>query len=58
MTIRMFLIALVAALLPFQLAAQQGPLRIEITEGVIEPLPVAVAPFLACLLYTSPSPRD
>jgi TolB protein len=43
----MFLIALVAALLPFQLAAQQGPLRIEITEGVIEPLPVAVAPFLA-----------
>lgn len=31
------------------LAAQDrsGPLRIEITEGVIEPVPIAVAPFLA-----------
>ena len=26
--------------------AQDGPLRIEITEGVIEPLPIAIAPFL------------
>lgn len=31
------------------LAAQErsGPLRIEITEGVIEPVPIAVAPFIA-----------
>ncbi len=29
------------------LPAQAAPLRIEITEGVIEPLPVAVAPFIA-----------
>ncbi len=36
----------VLLLLPFS-AAAQGPLRIEITEGVIEPLPIAVAPFLA-----------
>jgi TolB protein len=28
-------------------AAAQGPLRIEITEGVIEPLPFAVPPFIA-----------
>lgn len=26
---------------------RSGPLRIEITEGVIEPLPIAIAPFLA-----------
>lgn len=28
-------------------AAQQGPLRIQITEGVIEPLPFAVPDFVA-----------
>ena len=27
--------------------AQDGPLRIEITEGVIEPVPIAVSPFIA-----------
>lgn len=36
---------LLAAALPA--AAQTGPLRIEITEGVIEPLPVAVPAFIA-----------
>ena len=37
-----------AALFPSLTVAQsQGPLRIEITEGVIEPLPFAVSPFLA-----------
>lgn len=43
------LIAFSAALLlaPFASAQQSGPLRIEITEGVIEPLPIAVAPFVA-----------
>lgn len=36
------------ALIPGALAAQsQGPLRIEITEGVIEPLPVALPDFLS-----------
>jgi TolB protein len=40
-------LALSAALLPAPPAhAQSGPLRIEITEGVIEPLPIAIAPFL------------
>ena len=33
--------------LPHVAQAQQGPLRIEITEGVIEPLPFAVPPFQA-----------
>ena len=43
------LVALVLALLGFALpvhAQSSGPLRIEITEGVIEPLPVAVADFV------------
>ena len=44
-------LALTFALATLSLAlpatAQQGPLRIEITEGVIEPLPVAVPPFIA-----------
>ena len=41
-------LAAVLALLPAApVAAQSGPLRIEITEGVIEPLPVAVTPFIA-----------
>ncbi|WP_323771635.1 Tol-Pal system beta propeller repeat protein TolB [Antarctobacter sp.] len=35
------------ALLPVQAMAQSGPLRIEITEGVIEPLPFAVPDFVA-----------
>lgn len=34
------------ALLATSVAAQQGPLRIEITEGVIEPLPFAVPDFV------------
>ena len=32
---------------PLSAQERSGPLRIEITEGVIEPVPVAVAPFLA-----------
>ena len=45
-----FLLTLVAAmtLWVFPATAQQGgPLRLEITEGVIEPLPVAVPDFVA-----------
>lgn len=49
--IRFTTAALAAALTvftaPWPAQAQQGPLRIEITEGVIEPLPIAVTPFLA-----------
>ena len=55
-----FFVALMLAL-PVIAQERDGPLRIEITEGVIEPVPIAVAPFIAenaCLLYTSPSPRD
>ncbi|WP_424964682.1 Tol-Pal system beta propeller repeat protein TolB [Dinoroseobacter sp. S375] len=50
---RAFLSALIAGLASIGLAAavsaqsSPGPLRIEITEGVIEPLPVAVPPFVA-----------
>jgi TolB protein len=47
---RLFSVALALALLPgFAPAAlaQDGPLRIEITEGVIEPLPFAVPDFIA-----------
>ncbi|MEM9342128.1 MAG: Tol-Pal system beta propeller repeat protein TolB [Pseudomonadota bacterium] len=40
-------LAFVLAALAAPAAAQNGPLRIEITEGVIEPLPVAVVPFTA-----------
>ncbi|MXQ08716.1 Tol-Pal system protein TolB [Alphaproteobacteria bacterium GH1-50] len=49
MTRLAFLIAMLFSLLPAALAAQDrsGPLRIEITEGVIEPVPIAVAPFIA-----------
>ncbi|MGP6087332.1 Tol-Pal system beta propeller repeat protein TolB [Antarctobacter jejuensis] len=36
-----------AALLPVSAIAQSGPLRIEITEGVVEPLPYAVPDFVA-----------
>ncbi len=40
-------LALFMALAPSMAVAQSGPLRIEITEGVIEPVPIAVAPFIA-----------
>ncbi len=45
-----YLVAVSLALFVYQPAAAQersGPLRIEITEGVIEPVPIAVAPFIA-----------
>ena len=45
-----YLVALLSiVLLTHPLAAQDrsGPLRIEITQGVIEPVPIAVAPFIA-----------
>ena len=35
------------AALAAPLAAQDGPLRIEITEGVIEPIPIAIPDFVA-----------
>ena len=35
------------AVLPAAAQERSGPLRIEITEGVIEPVPIAVAPFIA-----------
>ncbi len=40
--------ALVAVTVPYAPANAQGggPLRLEITEGVIEPMPIAIAPFL------------
>lgn len=42
------LVALLAALtVPQAATAQSGPLRIEITEGVVEPLPYAVPDFVA-----------
>lgn len=31
---------------PFAAVAQQGPLRLEITGGVVEPMPIAVPPFV------------
>ena len=39
--------AMAATFAPAPVAAQSGPLRIEITEGVIEPVPIAIAPFIA-----------
>ena len=39
-------------------SAQDGPLRIEITEGVIEPLPVAVPDFVAGDAAAEPFARD
>jgi len=46
---RLIAAALALALLPFTtpLLAQNGPLRIDITEGVIEPLPFAVPDFIS-----------
>ena len=46
MTLIRLAFAALLAVLPLA-AEAQGPLRIEITEGVIEPLPVAVASFIA-----------
>jgi TolB protein len=43
----LWLFIAVAFLPASQLAAQQKPLRIEITDGVIEPLPIAVPTFIA-----------
>ncbi|BBU54647.1 MULTISPECIES: Tol-Pal system beta propeller repeat protein TolB [Mameliella] len=40
-------LACATAFLPVAVQAQSGPLRIEITEGVIEPLPYAVPDFVA-----------
>jgi len=40
------IVAALVSLLPMTAAAQTGPLRIEITEGVIEPLPVAIPDFV------------
>jgi TolB protein len=36
-----------ALLVPAYAQERSGPLRVEITEGVIEPVPIAVAPFIA-----------
>lgn len=38
---------ILATLAPAQAQERSGPLQIEITEGVIEPVPIAVAPFIA-----------
>ena len=53
---RILLVALAALATP--LSAQNGPLRIEITEGVIEPLPIAISPFLAESPAAAPYARD
>jgi len=47
LTIARLLLALVLGVSAPALRAQDGPLRIEITEGVIEPMPVAVPGFVA-----------
>ena len=44
---RLFAIILAVLALAVPVSAQQGPLRIEITEGVIEPLPFAAPSFVA-----------
>ena len=41
------LCALALAVGPLAAQERSGPLRIEITQGVIEPVPIAVAPFIA-----------
>lgn len=46
-TLALTLCVICAAVLSAPAQAQNGPLRIEITEGVIEPLPVAVPIFVA-----------
>lgn len=45
--LRIFTPILLALFAAFPAAAQNGPLRIEITEGVIEPLPFALPTFVA-----------
>lgn len=47
MVLRVLTLALGLVLGGYPALAQNGPLRIEITEGVIEPLPVAVPQFIA-----------
>ena len=39
-------------------AAEQAALRETLTEAGIEPTDAVCARYSACLLYTSPSPRD
>lgn len=47
MQVKLILAFIMACLLPVGVAAQNGPLRIEITEGVIEPMPFAAPNFVA-----------
>ena len=58
MTILRIFALMLASLLPLQVQAQDGPLRIEITEGVIEPLPFAVSPFLSESAAAAPYAQD
>ncbi|WP_124111160.1 Tol-Pal system beta propeller repeat protein TolB [Palleronia sp. THAF1] len=54
MRITQLLAAICLAAMPLSAAAQDGPLRIEITEGVIEPVPFA----LPTLIAESPAAQD
>ena len=47
MTLRVIFAIFALLALPFSALAQNGPLRIEITEGVIEPMPFAAPNFVA-----------
>jgi TolB protein len=47
MTLRLVLAVMVAVFFPALAGAQNGPLRIEITEGVVEPMPFAAPDFVA-----------
>ena len=59
MTWRLLTAPLLALCIALPLAAQErGPLRIEITEGVIEPLPFAVPDFIAETPEAQPYARD
>ena len=54
-----FIIACAAGFLAAHASAQtQGPLRVEITQGVIEPLPVAVPAFVAETPQAAPFAKD
>ncbi|GAA5065064.1 Tol-Pal system beta propeller repeat protein TolB [Roseibacterium beibuensis] len=46
-SLKLLAIAALAAWVPLTASAQNGPLRLEITEGVIEPLPFALPQFIA-----------
>ena len=46
-SVRCLVVAVTFAVMPISVVAQSGPLRIEITEGVIEPMPIAVPLFVA-----------